>query len=559
MSENISFEQFNSVFKILSKSTDDYLFIFDIIEDHYNITERATEVFLLNKSDFYNAVAVINNCVYPEDRDLINRNFDLIKAGLASEQDLEYRLLNRSGNALWVSSRGQVIFDDKGKAKYLVGRISELGRKNKIDNITGLYREIRLRQDIQNMDRESSKKGFLLLIGVDNFKDINERYSKETGNETLNGLARCIVQTVGDEAIVYRMSGDEMMIFCKGLNSIEYDPAMEMYKKIKTAVDKHIDEKLYKFFYTISGGSAYFTKNDEIDLKLIEKAEFALRLAKAHGKNMCVSYDENVYNEYVNKLKMQEALRKSVENNFNGFELYYQPIINMKKACIHGAEALLRWTGEEIGMISPRVFIPLLEESGLIIPVGRWIIEEAMRQCMEWQEKCPSFRVNINISFVQIKKSNVIGDIDLFIAKYGMNSDNVLFEITESGELDSGYSTQNILESFHRRSLNLAIDDFGTGYSNLRYIKEMMFNLVKIDQAFIKGIKTNQYDYMVVKQFTELAHSLNLMVCYEGVETEEDFSCVMGLKPDYVQGFYFSRPVPAKEFEEKYLGRENVF
>lgn len=182
-----------------------------------------------------------------------------------------------------------------------------------------------------------------------------------------------------------------------------------------------------------------------------------------------------------------------------------------------------------------------------------------MRQCLKWQEKCPGFRVNINISFVQLKKSNVISDIDAYIEKYGFSSDNVLFEITESGELESGYATQNILESFHRRSLNLAIDDFGTGYSNLRYIKEMMFNLVKIDQAFIRGIKSSQYDYMVVKQFTELAHSLNLKVCYEGVETEEDFKCVMELKPDYIQGFYFSRPVPVAEFEEKFLGKEDMY
>ena len=260
-----------------------------------------------------------------------------------------------------------------------------------------------------------------------------------------------------------------------------------------------------------------------------------------------------------NKLKMQEALRKAVENNFEGFELYYQPIVNMEKACIHGAEALLRWKNGKFGMVSPGIFIPLLEDSGLIIPVGRWVIEDAMRQCLEWQKICPGFRVNINISFVQIKKSNVISDIDLCMEKFGFDSKNVLFEITESGELETGYSTQNILESFHRRSLNLAIDDFGTGYSNLRYIKEMMFNLVKIDQAFIRGIRDSQYDYMVVKQFTELAHSLNLKVCYEGVETEEDFKCVRELEPDYIQGYYFSRPVTSAEFEEKYLGKENVF
>lgn len=221
MGEHISFEQFINVFKILSKSTDDYLFILDLTQDHYNITDRATEIFLFDKSDFYNASDVIRNCVYPSDRDMFNKNLELIKNGMITKHDLEYRWLNKNSHPIWISSRGQVIFNDNGKAKYLVGRISELGRKNKIDNITGLYREIRLRQDIQNMDRQFAGNGFLLLIGIDNFKDINERYSRETGNETLNGLAKCIVKAVKGKARIYRMSGDEIMVFCKNLDSIQ--------------------------------------------------------------------------------------------------------------------------------------------------------------------------------------------------------------------------------------------------------------------------------------------------------------------------------------------------
>lgn len=552
------FEQFNNVFEILSKCTDDYLFILDFIEDHYNITERGAEVFNIPCADFYNASEIINKAVHPEDRDMLANNLEMIKEGKISEHDLEYKWLNKNGNPVWISCRGQVIYNEQGEAHYLVGRISELGRKNKIDSITGLYREIRLRQDILNMDRFNTK-GYLLLIGIDNFKDINERYGKEVGNTTLKGLAKCVIKAVGGIAEVYRMSGDEIMVFCREISSVLNDPAKETYKRIRTAVDERISEKGYRLFYTISGGYVYYTENDDFGLDYIERAEFALRLAKIRGKNMCVCYKQNDYNEYVQKLEMQEELRKSAENNFEGFELYYQPVVNMEKACIYGAEALLRWKNDRFGMVSPGIFIPMLEESGLIIPVGRWVIEEAMRQCLKWQKRCPGFRVNINISFVQLKKSNVISDIDTYIEKYNFNSSNVLFEITESGELESGYTIQNILEAFHRRSLNLAIDDFGTGYSNLRYIKEMMFNLVKIDQAFIRGIKASQYDYMVVKQFTELAHSLNLKVCYEGVETEEDFKCVRELKPDYIQGFYFSKPVPVAEFEEKYLGKENVF
>ena len=203
---------------------------------------------------------------------------------------------------------------------------------------------------------------------------------------------------------------------------------------------------------------------------------------------------------------MQEKLRLSVRDNFNGFELYYQPIVNIKKRKILGAEALLRWRNPEFGMVSPAEFIPLLEESGLIIPVGRWIIRTAMNQCLKWKERDKEFRININLSFIQIKKSNIIQDIDTCMQDLHFDSRNVLFEVTESGELEEGYMTKRILQSFQRRNLNLGIDDFGTGYSNLRYIKEMMFDLVKIDREFIRNITESQYDYLVVKQFTELSH-----------------------------------------------------
>lgn len=553
------YEQFNNVFNILAQCTDDYLFILDFKQDHYTITDRAVEVFKFEEADFDNAAATIDGFVYDEDKQMLNENLSMLKSGETKKHDLEYRWLDKDNNPIWISCRGQVIYDKEGNAHYLVGRISELGRKNKIDNVTGLYRELSLREDILKMDKDTSKSRYLLLVGIDNFKDINERYSKDVGNNILHELAECILKTSNGLAKVYRMSGDEIMVFCDNVDTTDSDPAKEMYRRIRQAVDERIVEKGYKLFYTVSGGSVYFTKDDAANLQLIEKAEFALRLAKIRGKNMCVTYVQKEYDDYVHKLEMQECLRQSVENDFEGFELYYQPIVNMEKAGIYGAEALLRWKNESFGFVSPGIFIPLLEESGLIIPVGRWVIHEAMGKCIEWQKKCSDFRVNINISFVQLKKSNVIKDIDSCIKQLDFNSSNVLFEITESGELESGYATQNILEAFHSRSLNLAIDDFGTGYSNLRYIKEMMFNLVKIDQAFIRGIRNSQYDYMVVKQFTELAHSLNLKVCYEGVETKEDFECVRELAPDYIQGFYFARPVPADEFEEKYLGMQNVF
>jgi EAL domain-containing protein (putative c-di-GMP-specific phosphodiesterase class I) len=253
-------------------------------------------------------------------------------------------------------------------------------------------------------------------------------------------------------------------------------------------------------------------------------------------------------------LEVQEELREDIEHDFRGFELYYQPVVNIPKKKILGAEALIRWNSTKFGFMAPGQFVPMLEESGLIIPLGRWIAKTALEQCREWQELVPGFRINVNLSFVQLKKSDALQDMLHLIQELDIDKSMVMFEVTESGELETGVAGQ-VLRAFKDESIHLAIDDFGTGYSNLRYVKNMTFDLVKIDQSFIRNIRQSQYDYLVVKQFTELAHSLNLTVCYEGVETQEDFECVLELNPDYIQGYYFSKPVPAGDFEQNCLNK----
>ena len=551
--EKFNFEHFHQVFTLLGRCTEDYLFVYDLQQDLYTISEAAVERFSLSESTFYQATDRLQAVCYPDDWQMLQENIQGIIDGTVYEHNMEYRWLSSSGHPIWISCRGQIILDDNGKAKYMVGRITELGRRNIIDNVTGLYREPRLWSDLSKIAKEPEKHGYLLQVGIDNFKEINDKYGKAYGDDILLTIADCVRVCVNDEGSIYRMDGDEMLVVMEKPSASEVDPARKLYHRIRQKVDESISKSGYQHFYTISGGSVYFDGQTDIDEDFIKQAEFALHQAKIKGKNTYVKYNKEEYELFVKRLDMQERLRQAVEDNFRGFELYYQPIVNIEKHKILGAEALLRWQDEVFGRVSPAEFIPLLEESGLIIPVGRWIMKTAMKQCQKWQKEDPDFRVNINLSFIQLKKSDVIKDIDGYMDELHLSSRNILFEVTESGELEEGNMTKKILQSFQKRNLNLGIDDFGTGYSNFRYVKEMMFHLVKIDQSFIRNITQSQYDYMVVKQFTELAHSLNLQVCYEGVETVEELQCVLELHPDYIQGYYFAKPVPAQEFEENYL------
>lgn len=562
MGENIisdDMHMYGKVFSVLGKCTDDYLFVLDIKNNKYVISDSAADVFPFETTEFSDAFTALKKIVYPQDYPLLEANLNEIITGQSKEHDMEYRWVGRNGKPVWISCRGQVVEDSDGKPAFLIGRISDIGKKSKIDGVTGLYREQKLKEYMERLIKQDCFEGYLLQIGIDNFKEINEKYGVAFGDEILLNLAECLRDIVQEKGGVFRMDGDEMAVLVKGcFDEKKEDPAKTLYREIREKIEHLISESGHVTYYTVSAGSIYFHTGEQDVGKIIESAGFALHQAKISGKNNCIRYSHAVYEDYVHTLDVQEELRKDIENDFHGFELYYQPVVNIAKKKILGAEALIRWHSSKFGFMSPGQFIPILEETGLIIPLGRWITKTAIEQCVKWQKAVPGFRMNVNLSFVQIKKSNALQDILSLIDTLNVDKSVLMIEVTESGEIESSVAAR-VLRSFKDESIPLAIDDFGTGYSNLRYVKDMTFDLVKIDQSFIQNITNSKYDYLVVKQFTELAHSLNLTVCYEGVETEEVFRCVLDLKPDYIQGYYFSKPIPAAEFEEKCLNRSVDF
>jgi len=549
----VDFAQFEYALSVLGECTDDYMFILDFDNDHYAISKTALDIFALDESHFFNATKILKKVIYSEDYEMLKNDLEAIKEQRQCEHNLEYRWLDKRGNPIWINCRGKVVLDDNGKPQYLVGRIGELGKQSKIDNVTSLYRENILKSQYVELCKTGNFKGYVLSIGIDNFKKINEKCGLEFGNTILSNVSRCIKKCIRPNIEIFRLDGDEFVMFCKSFNSSERSKVKELYKKIRREVDRSIEKSGYQTFYTISAGAVFFdSQMDDYDT-ILRSVRFALHNSKINGKNTYFEYSEDSYLKYIRKIDLQECLRKSIEKGFEGFELYYQPIVNVVEETIYGAEALVRWTNKTYGFMSPVEFIPLLEESALIIPLGRWIMQTATKQCKEWKEYIPNFKMNINLSFVQVLKSDVVKDALECIDALGIPHENIVFEVTESGELESSQATKNVLKSFMEKEIELAIDDFGTGYSNFRYIKDMMFRMVKIDRLFIKNIRHSEYDYMVVKHITDMAHSLNLKVCFEGVETQKELEIVKSLNPDCIQGFFYGRPVNPHKFEQKHL------
>ncbi|MCI9137361.1 MAG: EAL domain-containing protein [Lachnospiraceae bacterium] len=543
-------EEFEYLMEVFGRCTDDYLFLLDLDKDDYIISRKALDKFELPSAHFSNAGEVLENIVYAEDLAALSEDLEELKRGDKTEHNLEYRWVDREGKIVWISCRGVVIRETAEGSRFLVGRITEIGVKRKADNVTGLFAERQLEIDYKRIRREGRKKrGTLLRIGVDNFKEVNERYGIETGDSVLKMIAQCIEQVIENERC-YKVDGDEFLIL---LEEEDAQEARKKYHQLRILIEEERREQGYQNFYTISSGVVGFSYEESDFERLYNYSEFALSVAKRNGKNCSYVFRDEDYESYMKSLDIQEKLRYAVNHGFQGFEVYYQPIVSAETERVVGAEALLRFFCEEYGMLSPGIFIPILEESGLIIPVGEWVYQTAMRQSMEWQRIAPNFRININLSFIQICKSDVVSGIMASIREVGINPKTVLFEFTESGMISYDDSVQRLLDVLNENQVKIALDDFGTGYSSLAYLKNLRVNLLKLDRSFTSKAVANDFDYNLIGHIVDMAHSIGMGVCFEGIETEEELQKLKQLRPDFIQGFYYGRPVDRQKFYEQNL------
>lgn len=548
---NMSIDEIKSVIDVMQKASDGYLYILDLTDYIYIIPEELTEKFAFESTRVENCLDVIRKVVHPSDYKRLEEDIEKCASGERAMHNLEYRWIDRNNKIVWIECRGAIITGAEGH-RLMIGRISELGKKAKADNVTGLRKEVRFRLNAEEIlrDRPESIR-YCMRIGIDNFKEINEKDGTEAGDLVLLELSKCIVDSVAEEVDVYRLVADEFMIM-DTYSAPATDPA-EIYKKIRKRVDLVVKQKGYSGFYTISAGvlDGDFTGKSSEDIMML--SEFALSEAKRNGKNQMVVFSQNDYDVYLKQLNIRKELRLSISDNYKGFEIYYQPIVDAGSHKLIGAEALLRWKSEKYGNIPPVIMIPIMEESGLIIPIGRFVLWEAARMCRRWRTILPNFHINVNLSYVQVYKSDLMSDVKRCIKEVGIAPDSIVLELTESGYIETDNRIRELFNKLKENKVNLAIDDFGTGYSNMRYLKEIEAKTVKIDRSFVLQALNSEYDYNIICHLIDMIHSLGSTVCMEGIEFEHELEKMEKSGPDMIQGYLFGKPCPAEEFEQKYL------
>ena len=573
---SFSREQMEYIVELFNPCMDDYLYVFDLQKDCYKISKHATERFLLPGDNFDDAAKAHHTFVYSEDQSRLDDEFRRIMSGEIVFHNMHYRWLDRAGKPVWINCRGRVLNDADGKPHFLVGCINEIGQKQKADNVSGLLGESSLSAYVEQFE-DGLPDGFFLRIGIDDFRDINGDFGMEYGDYILKSTADCIAENIKPSQRLYRILADEFMVV--DFSGGDMEAATELYKNIRKSLDTFIEENGYKSVFTISAGAVDTAKTSGTYENIMKLSEYALNTAKDQGKNRCYIYMQEDYDVFLRKKQITRQLHHAVNHGFEGFETYYQPIVDTKTRRLVGAEALMRFSMPErcedgetkkeavcVGedghdadekvhweRISPVEFIPLLEETGLIIPAGKWLQHQAISTCSRWQKYIPNFRININLSYVQVMKRRVLTEILTALRLYGLEPSAVGIELTESGYLDTNTHFQKLWDGLKKNGVLVILDDFGTGYSNLHCLGDLRPNYIKIDRSFTLKALNNLYEHDLMTQIITMTHKLDLTICVEGIETEDEFAKISELDPDYIQGFLFGKPQPAEEFYENLI------
>ena len=553
--KKISGSEFKNIIKALDSCMDDHLFMLDLKNDVYCISESAMERFDIPRTELENASEEIMKFTYPEDRDMVRAEIRQLVMKEKTYHNVQYRWLDKEGDPIWINCRGTILLDDLGEPEFLIGCINEIGRKQKADNVSGLLGAFSFQNEIKEQ-RHQRFGGYILRLDIDNFRDINEKKGIEYGDLILKKTAECVSETIKKGTNLYRIVSDEFLIvdFCGTVQEAE-----ELYHAICRKIHDYIVDIGYEVFFTFSAGilNLDVVQNQSYD-NLMKLSEFALNIAKSRGKNRCYIYDNEEYENFLHKKRLLRIMRQSVNQNFEGFEAYFQPIVDINRKRLCCAETLLRFKNEETGFVSPVEFIPLLEESGLIIPVGKWVLDQAMAACSRIREYIPDFRVSVNISYVQVLKSGILAEIKKGIERYGLREENILIELTESGFLEKNENFVNFCQGLRENRIPLALDDFGTGYSNFHYLYDLKPNTIKIDRSFTIKALNREYEYNLLKLMVNMSHSIGLKLCVEGIESKGEYEKICEMEPDYIQGYYFGKPCPFDRFMEDFVKREVI-
>ncbi|MDQ2869313.1 MAG: EAL domain-containing protein, partial [Acidobacteriota bacterium] len=482
-----------------------------------------------------------------------------------SLSNYESCLRRRDGTLVWVLENGSVIEGVDGKPEMIEGTVIDITERKRAeeqvkhlafhDALTGLPNRLlfqdRLRMAVLNAQRSEDRLATLFL-DLDRFKVINDSLGHSIGDELLRRVAERLGSCVREGDTVARLGGDEFTVLVPGMADDEQ--AAKIARKILGVIRLPFVIDGRELFLTTSIGVAIYPADGENAETLVRNADTAMYRAKEQGRDNFQLYTAAMNSRALERLSLESRLRQAIQHE--ELVLQYQPLVDLETNQIRGAEALIRWEHPEMGLLAPGEFIPLAEVSGLIVPIGEWVLRAACAQVREWQRLgYPQLSVAVNLSARQFQQADLVSQVKAALDAADLAPEFLDLEITESNAMQNAEISISTLWDLKNLGVQLSMDDFGTGYSSLNYLKRFPIDRLKIDQSFVRDVTTDPDDAAIASAIIAMAHSLELTVVAEGVETEPQLAFLRAHHCDEMQGYLVSRPVPAERFFE--LLRQN--
>ncbi|MBO6162954.1 MAG: EAL domain-containing protein [Eubacterium sp.] len=540
-------ELFNA-FSIVAEGT--YVYLCDMRYDISRWSRAAVDKFGLPGDYIYAAGEVWEQRIHPDDRDVYHKGIDSIFKGDASGHDMQYRAVRKDGVFDVCTCRGAVLLDLDDQPNYFAGVIRNHGIQGHIDFLTGLRNQYGFFEDLQsNLIR--NQEMYVTIVGIGKFSEINEVFGYEFGNQVIQSFGRYLFELVENTGTTYRIDGTKFAVisnFTRMHDTDKREYIENAYRKMRDHFRSEFVLDGRNVILEMNGG---FMKVDRFDIDrktIFACLNFAYGESKVRRQGDLVEFFNDLNEQNRSRIERINVIRSSILHGYTGFYLLYQPVVDAHTEELIGAEALLRWKNDEYGVVPPDQFIPLLESDPLFPDLGEWILKEALSAAKKIQARFPDFIMNVNLSYTQIEKPGFCDMVLDALVSSGYPAEHLCLEVTERCRLLDMDLLKNTLICLKARGVQIALDDFGTGFSSVGLIKNLPFDIIKIDRSFVRKIEEDDLERELMRHFSGLASTFGAKVCVEGIETEGMRDILQRFHVQSFQGYYYAKPLLMEDF-----------
>ncbi|MES9968419.1 MAG: EAL domain-containing protein [Candidatus Thiodiazotropha sp.] len=547
-------------FELAMRGANDGVYDWNLLSNDIYYSPRWKSMLGYENHELGNDISTWEELVEESDR---ARSWEMLNDYIKGKRDnfhIEFKMRHKHGHWVDILSRAFLVRDTQGDAVRIVGTHVDITEKKRqeahilkqahYDGLTGLPNRFlamdRLAQLLKEASRDSCKVA-ILFLDLDGFKRVNDTLGHETGDRLLVQASDRLQSAVRDGDSVCRLGGDEFVVLLRNL--AELADAKKVASSLIAQFRRpfKLDER--ELVVTTSIGIAVYPSDGMTPTELLRNADTAMYHSKEQGRNTFNFYTSEMNLNISRSLEVEEQLHGAQERQ--EFSVVYQPVVALQNNRIVAAEALLRWNNPALGSVSPEEFIPIAEQTGVILGIGRFVLQQAVYNAQRWGELIEhDFKIAINLSPRQLRDAGLVDFIADLLQSSGLKADALVLEITEGVLMSGQQDIEQALERLHKSGISLGMDDFGTGYSSLSYLRKYPFDVLKVDRSFINDLNVDPADYELVNASILMAHGIGLEVVAEGVETEDQLNCLRDLQCEYAQGYLFSQPINEDDFTQ---------